>query len=273
MRVLNPIIYQSNKDWREYYRNNNLNLPEQYHNGGIWRFVGGFYVAALVKAGRLDEAQRQLEKLAEVDRLGVDEEWEFNEWCHGRTGQPMGYPRQAWSAGMYVFAYNCVKWKGVYPSCNKKVRKCEATDTRTQRSYNEQEPFSAGYSRANKRCFALAQGRCANHLTSNGATAGTVGGGKLEAAILKDAQSALQDGVPKLTHYSLAERGGCSRTLCGGEVRVFIQPFLPPAQLIIVGGGHIGRPLKTMGEAAGFDVMSWMLRPAGQPCRKWKRSL
>jgi len=108
VRVLNPIIYPGNKDWREYYRNNNLNLPEQYHNGGIWPFVGGFYVTALVKAGRLDEARRQLEKLAEVNRLGVEEEWEFNEWCHGRTGQPMGYPHQAWSAGMYVFAYHCV---------------------------------------------------------------------------------------------------------------------------------------------------------------------
>jgi len=83
VRVLHPVIHPGNKDWREYYRNNNLNLPEQYHNGGIWPFVGGFYVAALVKAGRMDEARRQLEKLAELNRLGVEEEWEFNEWCQG----------------------------------------------------------------------------------------------------------------------------------------------------------------------------------------------
>jgi len=108
VRVLHPSIYPGSKDWREYYRNNNLNLPEQYHNGGIWPFVGGFYVTVLVKAGRLDEARQQLAKLAEVNRLGVNEEWEFNEWCHGRTGRPMGYPHQAWSAGMYVYAYRCV---------------------------------------------------------------------------------------------------------------------------------------------------------------------
>ena len=108
VRVLHPIIHPGNKDWREYYRNNNLNLPDQYHNGGIWPFVGGFYVAALVQAGRIEEAKRQLEKLAAVNRLGVDEEWEFNEWCHGQTGRPMGYPHQAWSAGMYVFAYRAV---------------------------------------------------------------------------------------------------------------------------------------------------------------------
>ena len=56
----------------------------------------------------MDEARRQLAKLAELNRLGVEEEWEFNEWCHGRTGLPMGYPHQAWSAGMYVFAHHCV---------------------------------------------------------------------------------------------------------------------------------------------------------------------
>lgn len=108
VRVLHPIIHPGHKDWREYYRNNNLNMPEQYHNGGIWPFVGGFYVAALVKAGRHVQAKLTLEKLAEVNRQGVKEEWEFNEWCHGGTGRPMGYPHQAWSAGMYVFAYRCV---------------------------------------------------------------------------------------------------------------------------------------------------------------------
>ena len=93
-------------------------------------------------------------------------------------------------------------------------------------------------------------------LLEDGTTAGTVGGGKLEAAILNDAQAALGNGIPKLSHYNLTEQGDDAvGTLCGGEVRVFIQPFLPPPQLIIVGGGHIGRPLKVMGETAGFDVL------------------
>jgi len=109
VRVLHPVIQPGSKDWREYYRNNNLNLPEQYHNGGIWPFVGGFYVATLVKAGRYERAAHVLEKLAEVNRLGVEAEWEFNEWCQGRTGRPMGYPHQAWSAGTYVLAYRCVR--------------------------------------------------------------------------------------------------------------------------------------------------------------------
>jgi xanthine dehydrogenase accessory factor len=93
-------------------------------------------------------------------------------------------------------------------------------------------------------------------MLTDGVTAGTVGGGKLETAILLDARTSLTDGCPRLVHYRLAEEGpDAIGTLCGGEVRVFIQPFLPPPKLIIVGGGHIGRPLKTMGEAAGFEVL------------------
>ena len=93
-------------------------------------------------------------------------------------------------------------------------------------------------------------------LLADGTTAGTVGGGKLEASILQDAQAALNDGQPRLAHYALAEEGqDAIGTLCGGEVRVFIQPYAPAPQLIIVGGGHIGRPLKVMGETAGFKVI------------------
>jgi xanthine dehydrogenase accessory factor len=93
-------------------------------------------------------------------------------------------------------------------------------------------------------------------LLEDGTTAGTVGGGKLEAAIQNDAQATLANGLCQLSHYSLTEQGhDAVGTLCGGEVCVFIQPFLPAPQLIIVGGGHIGHPLKVMGEAAGFDVI------------------
>ncbi len=90
----------------------------------------------------------------------------------------------------------------------------------------------------------------------DGTTAGTAGGGKLEAAILADARAALTDGQPRLTHYRLTEEGpDAVGVLCGGEVRAFVQPYLPLAKLVIVGGGHVGEPLKEMGEAAGFDVV------------------
>ncbi len=86
----------------------NLNKPYHYHNGGIWAFLGGFYVAALVAADRQEYALEQLGKLVELNRQGINQEWEFNEWAHGQSGRPMGFARQSWSAAMYIFAYDAV---------------------------------------------------------------------------------------------------------------------------------------------------------------------
>ncbi len=107
-KAIYPPIEPGNPDWRDYYRSRNLNLPDQYHNGGIWPFVGGFHIAALVKSGWHEEAANLLGDLAAACRLGVRGEWEFNERLHGRTGHAMGYPYQAWSAGMYIYAYHAV---------------------------------------------------------------------------------------------------------------------------------------------------------------------
>lgn len=102
VRSLTPPVCPGDPDWREYY--GELNTPHRYHNGGIWPFIGGFYVAALVSAGRHDEAVLTLRRLAELNQSG-----EFNEWHHGETGEPMGVKDQAWSAGMYLFAAECVR--------------------------------------------------------------------------------------------------------------------------------------------------------------------
>jgi xanthine/CO dehydrogenase XdhC/CoxF family maturation factor len=53
--------------------------------------------------------------------------------------------------------------------------------------------------------------------------------------------------------YALLPQTNCRR--CGeATCMAFVQPHFPPPKLIIVGGGHIGKPLQVMGEAAGFDV-------------------
>jgi len=102
LRSLTPVVRPGDPDWRDYY--GTLNLPDHYHNGGVWPFIGGFYVAALVRAGRLKQASRALDRLAALNRAG-----EFNEWHHGESLAPMGMKDQAWSAGMYLFALECVK--------------------------------------------------------------------------------------------------------------------------------------------------------------------
>ena len=81
------------------------NLPYHYHNGGIWPFVGGLWVRFLLRIGERRHAKEALLSLAELCRSGIDRNWEFNEWAHGRTGRPMGKAYQAWSAASYVAAY------------------------------------------------------------------------------------------------------------------------------------------------------------------------
>jgi glycogen debranching enzyme len=102
LRSLTPVVRPGDADWRDYY--GSLNAPHRYHNGGVWPFLGGFYVAALVKAGRHEAAGLALQSLSELNECG-----QFNEWHHGKTGAPMGAQDQAWSAGMYLFAAECVK--------------------------------------------------------------------------------------------------------------------------------------------------------------------
>jgi sucrose-6F-phosphate phosphohydrolase len=101
---LYPAVQAGDPDWRPYYTVNLLNLPGHYHNGGIWPFIGGMWVRFIHRLGLHEVACHELVKLARINRLGRHQEWEFNEWAHGRTGKPMGKCFQAWSAASYIRA-------------------------------------------------------------------------------------------------------------------------------------------------------------------------
>jgi len=101
---LYPVVQSGDPDWRAYYTVNLLNLPHHYHNGGVWPFIGGLWVRFIQRLGFHEVACRELVRLAELNRLGRDHEWEFNEWIHGQTGRPMGKAFQAWSAAAFLHA-------------------------------------------------------------------------------------------------------------------------------------------------------------------------
>lgn len=110
-----PPLKPGDKEWHSYFEKCDAREPFSYLNGGVWPFIGGFYVAALVKAGQHAKAQEELEYLAEANRLGKTMEWEFNEWLHGRSGKSgeNSAPYQAWSAGTFLFAAECVSRKSI----------------------------------------------------------------------------------------------------------------------------------------------------------------
>jgi len=104
-----PVVSPGDPDWRPYYTVNLLNLPNHYHNGGIWPFVGGFWVKFVNKLGFKEMAISELYKLALINKEGINEEWEFTEWAHGTTGKPMGKAYQAWSAAQFISACHELK--------------------------------------------------------------------------------------------------------------------------------------------------------------------
>lgn len=98
--LLSPIRPES-PSWRPYMERHRQNLPYQYHNGGTWPYVAGFWVLLLLKLGRKKLAMEELQRYAEACRVN---NWEFNEWMHGKTGKPMGMAGQSWNAAMFIMA-------------------------------------------------------------------------------------------------------------------------------------------------------------------------
>lgn len=106
-----PFIRPNDPDWHERYAQ--FNNPGEYHNGGIWPFIGGFYVAALVAAKRFKLAEEKLAELTKCVKLSLSEnlKFGFNEWIRAQNGKPMGQDWQTWSAAMYLYAAKCVEIK------------------------------------------------------------------------------------------------------------------------------------------------------------------
>jgi glycogen debranching enzyme len=104
-----PFVLPTDHDWQPRY--GLYNMPGDYHNGGIWPFVCGFYVAALVAAGRQGLAEEKLRALTELVRPAREAKvaFGFNEWFRAQDGVPSGQDWQTWSASMYLYAATCVE--------------------------------------------------------------------------------------------------------------------------------------------------------------------
>jgi glycogen debranching enzyme len=101
VRAVTRPIKQGSALWRPYMARHRQNYAWQYHNGGIWPMVGGFWVAALAAAGRAEQAKDELVKLA---RACAVQNWSFTEWLHGKTLAPRGMPGQSWNAAAFLMA-------------------------------------------------------------------------------------------------------------------------------------------------------------------------
>lgn len=102
----------------------------------------------------------------------------------------------------------------------------------------------------------------------DGAANGTLGGGKLESEVAKDALESLRTRRAALKRYNLSEEDLGMK--CGGVAEVYIEPVVPRSRLVIFGGGHVGKAIAKVALAAGLtpevvDDREEHLRPEDYP--------
>ncbi|SPD73116.1 conserved hypothetical protein [uncultured Desulfobacterium sp.] len=93
-------------------------------------------------------------------------------------------------------------------------------------------------------------------IREDGGIIGSVGGGSVEAQVLKEAMKVIADGKARMLRYDLtgkdAAKGGM---ICGGNMEVFIEPIVTDPVLYIFGGGHISFSISKIGKMLGFRVV------------------
>ena len=90
---------------------------------------------------------------------------------------------------------------------------------------------------------------------------GTIGGGGVEADVIRGALDVMDTGQVKLMQFTLsgeeAERTGLA---CGGKVEIMIES-LSEHRLFIIGCGHIGQRVAALAHDCGFQITAMDDRP------------
>ncbi len=108
-----PTIQESDTDYdllHANYRYEFRNKPHEFHNGGIWPMVNGFWGMALFAAKGKGEAEILLEAITQLNQKN---NWDFNECFHATTYDPCGVSACTWSAAGQMLLDNTIR-KGFY---------------------------------------------------------------------------------------------------------------------------------------------------------------
>lgn len=100
--AFHPVITKSDERWGNLSRNfvyKFRNQPYEYHNGGRWPLVHGFFIASMNKT----QGRKELNKFAKVLRGG---DFDFSEYYNGQNFTTGGTKWLGFSASAYVLAYN-----------------------------------------------------------------------------------------------------------------------------------------------------------------------
>ncbi|NLA79957.1 MAG: hypothetical protein GX853_04315 [Chloroflexi bacterium] len=90
---------------------------------------------------------------------------------------------------------------------------------------------------------------------ADGLTSGSVGGGGLESEVINQALEAMRLGKTKLLEYSMNPNDENAVGVCGGWVKVYIEPQLEQPTLLILGAGHVGLAVAKIASLMDFRII------------------
>lgn len=89
----------------------------------------------------------------------------------------------------------------------------------------------------------------------DGRISGTIGGGEVESRVIGEALQTLQDNKPRVLPYSLVDPDRGDPGVCGGEMEIYLEPYLPPATVFVIGCGHVGQKVADLAHWLGYQVV------------------
>jgi xanthine dehydrogenase accessory factor len=90
----------------------------------------------------------------------------------------------------------------------------------------------------------------------DGSIAGTVGGGCVEAEVWNAAREVMETERARNLEFNLGQSAAYDNGLiCGGQLKVFVEPVIPNPQALIFGGGHVSRAISQVADIAGFTTI------------------
>jgi len=81
---------------------------------------------------------------------------------------------------------------------------------------------------------------------------GTIGGGRNEKSAIAQCLKAIKSKKTSLVTYDYFGKKG--QSVCGGQMKVFIEPFARKKHFVICGAGHIALPLSAIGKMLNYKV-------------------
>lgn len=111
--AFHPVIKPVDEDWEELqvmFSYTFKNRPYEFHNGGRWPMVTGFYVADLARRGHRQAAESFLQAIHQANALSMaGQPWGFPEFINGETFVPGGTRHQGWSAAAAVIGHHALQ--------------------------------------------------------------------------------------------------------------------------------------------------------------------